>query len=440
MDQERPAAMSPARGTAPQPSKRLKDLLRLDEGEFVAAIFQELLGRDPSEDEADYHRDRLLDGRLSKTGLVLELAGTEAGRERAAKIEGLRSRQLAATLAAAPVLGPLATTLGSWARMPRLASHVRRVRYQTERLRREVERLPDELVERSERGLHALREEIVERQDRLAGQVERLGERLDRLDSRLAELNQRLAVLQRSVMASPRTLEPSAGVSAPELSTADATTADDAFYAAFEDCFRGTREEISRKQMVHLPLLEAQGPELAELPVIDLGCGRGEWLELLRRHAIEAVGVDRNRLFLAENAERGLDVVEADALAYLRGRPERSARAITGFHIIEHLPFDVLQALLDETLRVLADGGFALFETPNPENLITAAHRFYNDPTHRHPIPPEVAAFLLRTHGFREVELRRLHANQDPAREQIASSVLRDLLYGPQDYAVIGYR
>lgn len=285
------------------------------------------------------------------------------------------------------------------------------------------------------RGVEGLARDLARLEAELAAQ-RRASEASGRaLAACLDALDQRLAVLQRAPLA-PRSAGPT-----PEPAAARAARPDwDGFYAAFEDRFRGTREQIRERQVAHLPRLERQEPRLAALPVIDLGCGRGEWLELLRERGIAARGVDLNRVFLAENAARGLEVVAADALAHLRGCPSGSARAITAFHVIEHLPFDVVRDLLDEALRVLAEGGFALFETPNPENLVTAARNFYHDPTHRRPIPPEAAAFLLRAHGFRSVEIVRLHTNPDPVQEEIASGFLRELLFGPQDYAVVGYR
>jgi SAM-dependent methyltransferase len=320
----------------------------------------------------------------------------------------------------------------------------------TARLSEEIARLDARLAELAPEIARHLDERLAARLDGLGQHLEgvlsaraELSHDLGSIARRLEALETRLVVTQRAVAGvRPRGPAPDPAVGHPPgtESRREAAVDMDALYAAFEDCFRGTREDIGHRQTAHLPLLQAQDPKLGELPVIDLGCGRGEWLELLGRHGIRAVGVDLNRIFLAENVARGLAVVEADALAHLRGLPDGSARAVTGFHIIEHLPFDVLLAVFEESLRVLADGGLALFETPNPENLVTAAHKFYYDPTHRHPIPPEVATFLLRAQGYRDVRIVRLHENRDPAREQILDGVLRGLLFGPQDYAVLGYR
>ena len=142
----------------------------------------------------------------------------------------------------------------------------------------------------------------------------------------------------------------------------------DAMYATFEDQFRGTREDIKSRQAVYLPIIrEANvGTEIA--PVIDLGCGRGEWLELLHDQGLLAKGIDLNRIFLLTCRDMDLEVIEEDALTFLRQQKPSSAGAITGFHIIEHLPLKYLISLFDEALRVLQPGGVVIFETPNPEN------------------------------------------------------------------------
>jgi SAM-dependent methyltransferase len=216
----------------------------------------------------------------------------------------------------------------------------------------------------------------------------------------------------------------------------------DAFYAAFEDHFRGPREEIKRRVAVYLPLVEATGAGAADAPVLDVGCGRGEWLELLQEHGLRAQGVDMNRIMVMRCKELGLDVVETDALGLLRGLDANSLGAVTGFHIIEHLPYRTLISLFDETLRVLKPGGVAIFETPNPENLIVAACNFYYDPTHRHPLPPEPMHYLAETRGFERVEIKRLHPLPLPTAvaAELASTTIGEWFSSAQDYSVIGYK
>jgi len=192
----------------------------------------------------------------------------------------------------------------------------------------------------------------------------------------------------------------------------------DAMYVTFEDRFRGDRADIKQRVTVYLPVIEKAGVGAPETPIVDLGCGRGEWLELLKERGFTARGVDLNRIMVNECRERGFEVVESDALRYLREQPDGSLGAVTGMHIIEHLPLNTLVALLDETLRALRPGGVAIFETPNPENLVVGACNFYMDPTHRNPMPPMMTRFLVEARGFVRVEIRRMNQQvlNDPLR------------------------
>jgi ubiquinone/menaquinone biosynthesis C-methylase UbiE len=214
----------------------------------------------------------------------------------------------------------------------------------------------------------------------------------------------------------------------------------DAFYVSFEDRFRGSREEIKKRVEIYLPLIRKTHAGRTEAPILDVGCGRGEWLELLKEHKLEGRGVDINSAMLAQCRERKLEVVHADAVAHLRTLPERSLGAVTGFHIIEHLELEVLMDLLAETIRVLVSGGVAIFESPNCKNLVVGATNFNVDPTHRNPIFPETAQFMLSIHGFEKVELKYLAPVEAPRFEgsDRQSAVLNELLYGSQDFAVIG--
>jgi O-antigen chain-terminating methyltransferase len=218
----------------------------------------------------------------------------------------------------------------------------------------------------------------------------------------------------------------------------------DSLYAAFEDVFRGSRDEIKTKQSVYLPLLREHEIGSPKMPILDLGCGRGEWLELLKEGGLQASGIDCNETAIQYCKSAGFDVIYGDALSSLGTLRDTSIGAVTSFHMIEHLPFEVTLALIDEALRVLKTGGILILETPNPQNMLVGAHTFYLDPTHLRPLPSAMLRFFVEARGFCNVQVREL--NPYPASMRLAddgrglASRLNDYLYGPQDYSVIGQK
>lgn len=218
----------------------------------------------------------------------------------------------------------------------------------------------------------------------------------------------------------------------------------DALYLSFEDQFRGSWEDIQARLRVYLPFLQEAQLGTAERPVVDLGCGRGEWLHLLKEEGLHARGVDRNRTMIEACRQRDLDVVENDALAYLRTLPDASMGAVTGFHLLEHLPLEVVIKVFDETVRVLQPGGAAMFETPNPENVRVGSYTFYLDPTHRNPLPRAIVAYLAEARGLCRVQTMPLHPYAQACRVEEAgldvAKRFNEYFYGPQDYAVIGWK
>ena len=216
----------------------------------------------------------------------------------------------------------------------------------------------------------------------------------------------------------------------------------DSFYAAFDDVFRGSGEDIKERLARYVDILRDAGAGHLGKPVLDIGCGRGEWLELLKEKNIPAYGVDINSVMVERTAVLDLDVRNADAIEHLKGLPDGAVSALTAFHIVEHLPFEVLIDFLDEALRVLAPGGVAIFETPNPETIRVGATTFYFDPTHRNPIPPQTLQFMVAHRGFQNAEILRLHPFTDGLLTQPTADAERlDLvLLGSQDYAVIARR
>jgi O-antigen chain-terminating methyltransferase len=218
----------------------------------------------------------------------------------------------------------------------------------------------------------------------------------------------------------------------------------DAFYVAFEDQFRGSREVILNRLKVYLPIIQEAKVGTLDLPILDVGCGRGEWLELLRESGYAARGVDINRAMLEQCRNRELEVIESDVIAYLQSLPDDSLGAVTGFHIIEHLPFKVLMKLFDETMRILKSGGVVIFETPNPRNILVGSGDFYRDPTHRNPIHPDTLSFLAESKGFVRSE-SYFFAEKDGESPLFKSSQtkfdnLNDYINISRDYAMIAYK
>ena len=214
------------------------------------------------------------------------------------------------------------------------------------------------------------------------------------------------------------------------------TPVPDPFYRAFEDRYRGSRELIKQRLCVYLPFVTALAGLYPTLPVLDLGCGRGEWLELLFENQIAAHGVDTDEGMLVACRERGLNVDSKDAIAHLNSLSDGSLLAVTGFHIAEHLPFDSLQALFVQARRVIVPGGLLILETPNPENLLVGAANFYIDPSHQRPLPSQLLAFLAEHEGFSPVKVMRLQEESRLAESGPAS--LYDVLGNVSpDFAIV---
>lgn len=212
------------------------------------------------------------------------------------------------------------------------------------------------------------------------------------------------------------------------------------FYRAFEDRYRGSREVIKARLRVYLEFLRPLTGQVGETPkAVDLGCGRGEWLELLVESGFEATGIDLDEGMLAASRERGLMVVRGDALAHLSSLPDDSLAVVSAFHLVEHLPFDALQTLISQSLRVLRPGGLLILETPNSENLVVGTSHFYLDPTHQKPIPHLLLAFLTEYHGFCRHKVLRLQ--EAAATASSPSPTLWDVLSGASpDYAVVAQK
>lgn len=260
------------------------------------------------------------------------------------------------------------------------------------------------------------------------------------LQSQLSQFRLDLNTVRRSTEFKPESNQLRSGEV--EISQSNQNTIDDILYVALEDAFRGDRDLVAQRQSEYIPLL---GNKIdTDHPLIDLGCGRGEWLTMLKERGIPARGIDGNSACVAECVELDLDVQKGDLIAFLKQCEDDSFGAVTLFQVFEHLPFPVLVDCLQEIQRVLVSGGILIAEIPNAKNVRVGSGTFWIDPTHQRPLFPEVLQFLATYVGFTSVDgkyTNRLGPVHDLAGltggAKAALESAMEALDGPGDFALI---
>ena len=235
---------------------------------------------------------------------------------------------------------------------------------------------------------------------------------------------------------------PLASTEASQTQAVSSSVIDDALYVSLEDRFRGDAQIVAQRQSEYIPFVSTVASP--STPVLDLGCGRGEWLLLLKEKNIASIGIDSNNAAVAECTALGLEVKKAELLSTLNATPSNSLGAVTMFQVLEHLPFNLVVEVIRESLRVLIPGGIFIGEIPNCETLRVGASTFWIDPTHQRPLYPAVLEFIAAQVGFQSVE-GKYSSPLSPAPDlesvpEDIASVIRDLHYkvnGPGDFAII---
>ncbi len=297
------------------------------------------------------------------------------------------------------------------------------------------------LLPRQAHTVNQLRSDVVNLRNEKAALKEDLDEALKTVDDQkrsLHSVDDRLLAIKEVLKQG----KPAATASANAV--VNNTVADnhnlDHFYKQFEDKFRGSEEDIKKRVSEYLPVFKKLTPELKKKDIIDLGCGRGEFLSFAKDNKLKAIGVDMNKSMVDRAKALGYDAYENDAISYLTTRKQNSIAAVTGFHLVEHIPFESLVEMFEECYRTISPGGFVLFETPNPENVIVGSCNFHMDPSHIKPIPPDLLAFTLESVGFR-AEIMRVHPVKEKIQHQ--DKIVQDIMgsiYGPRDYAVVAHK
>ena len=258
---------------------------------------------------------------------------------------------------------------------------------------------------------------------------------------KIADIRRIVDLLQREI--SSTTVDTYSAISAAHDSNGDRPSPiSDNLYVSLEDSFRGDPKLVRERQSAYLPYFREI--VTSNQPLLDIGCGRGEWLALLRDTGISSKGVDGNRACVAECREQGLDVIHEDLLEHLRGLQDQSLGAVTMFQVMEHLPFSTVVDVLREIRRVLVSDGLLIAEIPNIKNVRVGSGTFWIDPTHQAPLFPDVLEFLAQSVGFSSTNGLYLNplmpapdvsSLDEPLRHRLAA--VFDALDGPADFALI---
>ena len=466
------------------------DLLKYHGETFIRNAYRAILKREPDSDGMTQNLSSLANGEFNKIDVLASLRYSAEGEQAGVNISGLAWPATVRRIERIPLIGYLLQVAIALARLPTMLTHQRQSEFyalaRQEQIVDYANRINDQVAERAnEFSRRALTIE-----NDIRGQQQAR-------ESLHAEINSALGALQNEIAATNATLrdvEVGTAALASQLGgtaeTLNTVIADqkstqthwqkefqtlktarqqmldelglqqrrleelyelaqvqtglneeglDELYAAFEDQFRGEREEIKTRLRAYLPVLE--GANVTQ-DIVDIGCGRGEWLELLRESGKQGRGVDHNPVFIDRCHRLGLDVVHRDAIAYLSELPDASLNAITSFHLVEHLPFKVLIQLLDEMARVLRPGSPLILETPNPANFMVGSHTFYADPTHRNPIPSATLRFLLESRGLTRIEVMLVRPWDEAklAGDDELTKRFNEYFYGSPDYGIVGWK
>jgi SAM-dependent methyltransferase len=295
--------------------------------------------------------------------------------------------------------------------------------------------------------------------------------RFDQIESdvrSLSELRIQVGVLTRATNAIERAhstvASPQSSVSSPSssvVSPPSSVVSDDYKYVGFEDQFRGSGDAIQERLRAYVPIFAGRAE------VLDVGCGRGEFLAVLKDAGISARGVDANGEMVAVARERGLEATHADALAHLASLPDASLGGIIATQVVEHLNPPYLMRLLATMAQKLQPGAPIVVETINTACWLAFFSSYIRDLTHVRPIHPETLQYLLRASGFERVDIRYsapvpdqvkmktvdlsadVLASTDPSAIALArvahavnanAVILNSLMFTHLDYAAVGYR
>ena len=384
----------------------LNELLReADDTRFVKTAYIALLGRSADEEGLRTYLGGLADGSMDRLDVILILSGSPEGRKAGTEIPGLQKKKIRRKIR------------NRVYRIPGFGQGIRMLRNPIQK-----SHAADLSPDVTEQRLDSLEQRLVSITDSLEQHLESITDRVDRVCTTMTLYSIRQA----------RNGELTTGVA----------------YKKYEDEMRGSREEIiDRLKIYDTVFRHVKSTNGEKINALDLGCGRGEWLELAQnQYGVYALGVDLDESMLTDCDRFGLNAVKADLTEYIRNAASESVDIISMFQVAEHLPVAVLHEVLTECRRVLRKGGALIVETPNPENVIVGACNFYFDPTHVTKLPPALLRILVESAGLVDAEVVRMHEygaitiDEQADIDTEATKQIARFFNNYNDYAVIAYK
>ena len=425
----------------------LHDFIKFYDEEFIDNAYKLILNRPADHEGKNHFLPLLRTGDLSKTEIVISLHFSKEGRAQNIIILGIKKRYIISLIYKIPFIGYIAKLSVILMTLPKLVKRINQFENNTvvglgnnEKNQLKLQELvlmkADDLEDYINTKTENLKEEINTKADIEEFELYLQAVNYAKEYMKISQRNMQNLIDEAKKRLPKRIFDQKALLTI----TQEEQHQYDAFYVEFEDRFRGSREDIKSRVEVYIPYLKNLPFEKEQINVLDVGCGRAEWLEVLSENKYKAEGIDLNQIMVSISQGLHFDVKKADVIEHLKSLKDESLSVITGFHIIEHLPFEVLMALFQESLRVLKKGGMIIFETPNPENILVGAHYFYTDPTHINPLIPATVQFMAEKNGFMKVEIKRLHKYSEYNDIDVDSQFIQDNFSNEMDYAVIGYK
>jgi len=376
---------------------KINALLEFEGEEFIQAAYELLIERRPTTQEMEDFLSKLDTGKIGKKELLYRLEKLPEGRKLGVRIEGI---------------GKLQRGLFSLMEIPLLGRSIR--------ISLSLLYLPQKLA------LLQRRIRLIETQNKFTVEkVSNAEERIATLESfhGASHISEIFEAEVPDYLGSARE-----GAPLPSTLEKGNMTSQALYYTFFESVFYD-HEKVRNKQKAYLPYLE--GLQGSSSPFLDIGCGRGEFMEILRGAGISVKGIDINPVEISLLNERGFDAVEAEAIEFLK-KSKDAFSGISALQVVEHLDYPTLHELLDLAYARLQRGGIIILETINPHNPFTIAGLFM-DETHKRLIPPELLAFMLQWHGF---QVRKICYTSPMPRAFRFNQAGRDY----HDYALIGVK